>query len=320
MPHSPQPCVVTLPDALRGRARAAGDSGRRWMADLDATVAEVAADWELEIAGAFRRSSTSLVLRVRRADGTRAVLKLGIPGVVDLGREARVCGLASGRVLPTVLAHRPDRNALLLEALGRPIGDLGWPFDARMRAICRTLEALWRTPVTGAGLRSGSSKALWLRRFIDRKWQSLQAPCKVATRDAAFAYAAERADAHPDEASVFVHGDAHGRNTLTLLDGSEAPGAECRLIDPQGLHAEPACDLAVLMRGFSRALRSDPVRLGRERCAFLAGRTGAGERAIWQWGFMARVATGLHLQQMGMADGAALMLGIADEWARVPPP
>ena len=248
------------------------------------------------------------------------MLKLGLPGIADLGREAHVCSLADGRVLPRILAHHSEHNALLLEALGRPIGDLGWPIGTRFRAICRTVKALWRTPTTGAGLRRGCSKAHWLRKFIEEKWRSLQAPCEVATRDRAFDYAAERAHAHRDDASVFVHGDAHGRNTVTLLDGSEAPDAECRLIDPEGLHAEPACDLAVLMRGQNWALRADPVRLGRERCAWLAEHTGVDERAIWQWGFVERVSTGLLLQQIGRTDEAALTLGIADAWARVPPP
>ena len=311
---------VPVPDALRSKALAEGEDGRRWIAGLDAIVAAVATAWDLKIGGAFDRSSQSLVLGVHRADGTRAVLKLGLPGVADLGREANVCSLAEGSVLPKVLAHDSKFNALLLEALGRPIGDLGWPIDARMRAICRTVEALWRTPITGAGLRRGRSKALWLRNFIEEKWRCLQEPCEVATRNVAFDYAAERAHAHRDDASVFVHGDAHGRNTLTLLNGSEAPGAECKLIDPQGLYAEPACDLAVPMRGFSWALRADPVRLGRERCAWLAERTGVNERAIWQWGFLARVSTGLLLKQIGMAHEAALMLGIANAWAKVPPP
>ena len=320
MPHNQQRRVLTLPDALRRKALAAGDVGHRWIADLDAILAEVAAAWELEIGGEFARSSQSLVLRVRLADGTRAVLKVGLPGIADLGREAHVCSLADGHVLPRVLAHHLEHNALLLEALGRPIGDLGWPMDVRFRAICRTVQALWRTPTTGAGLGRGSRKAHWLREFIEEKWRSLQAPCEVATRDRALEFAAERADAHRDDASVFVHGDAHGRNTLTLLDGSEAPGAECRMIDPQGLHAEPACDLAVPMRGQSRALRADPVGLGRERCAWLAECTGVDERAIWQWGFVARVSTGLLLQQIGRTHEAALVLGIADAWARVPPP
>ena len=96
---------VALPDALRRKALAEGDTGRRWIAGLDTIVADVAVAWDLDIDGAFDRSSKSLVLGVHRADGTGAVLKLGLPGIADLGREAYVYSLADGRVLPKVLAH-----------------------------------------------------------------------------------------------------------------------------------------------------------------------------------------------------------------------
>ena len=107
MPNNQQRWVLTLPDALRRKALAAGDVGRRWIADLDAILVEGTAAWELEIDGEFARSSQSLVLRVHLADGTRAVLKVGLPGIADLGREAHVCSLADGHVLPRVLAHHP---------------------------------------------------------------------------------------------------------------------------------------------------------------------------------------------------------------------
>ena len=309
----------TLPDALQRSALATGDAGRRWIADLNAIVAQIATAWELEVDGAFGRSSESLVLGVRQADGTRAVVKLGHPGV-DLGREAYVCGLASGGVLPKVLAHHPELNALLLEALGRPIGDLGWPIDAQICAICSTLEALWQTPTTGAGLVRGYSRVHWMRSFIEQQWRRLSPPCSVAARDRAFDYAAERAHAHRDSASVFVHGDAHSRNTLTLLDGNEAIGAECKLIDPRGFYAERACDLAVPMRIFPHVLIAEPLRLGRERCALLAERTGVSERAIWQWGLMGCIVGGLRQMHRGMGHETPLMLRIADAWAREPPP
>ena len=62
----------------------------------------------------------------------------------------------------------------------------------------------------------------------------------------------------PDhEASVFVHGDAHGRNTLTLLHGSEAPGAECRLIDPHGRPARETSGLRSRTRRPPVARRAD---------------------------------------------------------------
>ena len=87
----------------------------------------------------------------------------------------------------------------------------------------------------------------------------------MATGNRAFDYAAESADAHRDDASVFVHGDAHPDNTLTLLAGSEAPDAECKLIDPKGHCAEPGCDLALIVRAFTVTVlhRFDHVGVGK---------------------------------------------------------
>ena len=319
MPHARRSCVLALPEALRRNALAEGDAGRRWVSDLEVIVAEVTTALELQVNSAFARSSESLVLEVLQSNGNRAVLKLGRPGV-DLRRETEVCRMANGRILPKVLAHHPEFNALLLEALGRPISALGWSVDAQMRAICRTLEALWQTPTNGTGLVKGSGRAHGMRKLIDVRSRGLDAPSDVATRNRAFDYAAERADAHRDDASVFVHGDAHANNTLTLLAGSEAPDAECKLIDPKGYYAEPACDLALIMRAFTPALVDDPVRLGRERCAWLAERTGANERAIWQWGFLARVVSGLLLKHRSRGRVVPPMLGVAHAWAMEPPP
>jgi aminoglycoside phosphotransferase (APT) family kinase protein len=54
--------------------------------------------------------------------------------------------------------------------------------------------------------------------------------------------------AHDDERAVLVHGDVHEWNAL------QAPGGGLRLVDPDGLVAEPEYDLGVMMR-------EDPVEL-----------------------------------------------------------
>ena len=313
--------IMALSDNAYRNTLAKGEAGRRWIADLDAVVAEVTTAWDLEVDSVFARSSQGLVLNVRQADETRAVLKLGHPGT-DLSREAHVYNLSRGRVLPKVIAHHPELNALLLEALGRSIRDLHWPPYSQMRVVCRTVQALWRTPTTGVGLKSGFRRAHGMRHFIQQKYQSLRAPCEAETIGRAFDYAAERADAHRDDASVLVHGDAHTGNTLTLLNGSEAPGAECRLIDPVGIYAEPAYDVAMSMRGYklSRALAKNPAHLAQKRCAWLAELTGVDERAVWQWGLLMRVIHGLRMKQRGMEHKAAFLLGMANALAKVPPP
>lgn len=108
---------------------------------------------------------------------------------------------------------------------------------------------------------------------------------------------------------MLVHGDAHSWNTL------EAGGGEFKLVDPEGLISEPAHDLAVPMRELNaELLAGDALRLGRARAHLLSRLTGVDETAIWQWGFIERVSSGLYSMTHGH-DGARDFLEVADRWA-----
>ena len=101
-----------------------------------------------------------------------------------------------------------------------------------------------------------------------------------------------------------------GAGGFRLLDGT--PGY--KFVDPDGLFAEPAYDLGILMRGWNEELLAgDTLALGRARCAMLAELTGVDGEAIWQWGFIERVSTGLLLTQLGLPD-ARDTLAIAERW------
>ena len=305
----------TLPDAARARAEAAGPTGRGWMRDLDRTVSVLATRWNLLVGDSLPGGSESLVLAVRREDGTDAVLKIRMPGADDFEGEARAYELSRGRGLATLYAFSDDHRALLMERLGACVADLGWSVSQQIDAICRTLRELWRTPADDHALPTGAWKANWLADFIDHTWQRLGQPCTRRTRDRALDFAAERADAHTTAASVLVHADAHEHNLLTIGGPGVGPATPCKFVDPDGLFAEPACDLAVPMRGLSTELRAAPLRLGRQRAAYLAEACEVDARAIWQWGFMERVSTGLHLLELGMEAEAREMLEIADHWS-----
>ena len=310
----------SLPDVARTRAEAGGEAGRRWLRDLDETVRVLATGWNLHIGDALPGGSESLVLAVRREDGTDAVLKIRVPGVADFEGEARAYELSGGRGLATLYARSDEHRALLMERLGDSVADLGWSVTQQIDATCGTLKELWRTPMDDNPLPTGAWKANWLADFIDRTWQRLDRPCARRTCDRALDFAAERADAHRTSTSVLVHADAHEQNLLTIRDRGQGPGTPCKFVDPDGLFAEPACDLAVPMRGWSAELLEAPGRLGRERCAYLAQRCEISERPIWQWGFMERVSTGLHLLELGIEEEAREMLEVADHWSRLPAP
>jgi streptomycin 6-kinase len=111
-----------------------------------------------------------------------------------------------------------------------------------------------------------------------------------------------RVAAHDDERAVLVHGDPHAWNAL------EAGGGEFKLVDPDGLLAEAEYDLGILMR-------EDPLDLmtgdPRDRAAWLARRTGLDPVAIWEWGAVERLATGLTLLKLGVQPVAGQMLAAA---------
>jgi streptomycin 6-kinase len=195
--------------------------------------------------------------------------------------------------------YDPDQGALLMERLGRPMYELGLPLARRLEILCATAERIWR-PAPDCGLPTGADKARWLADFIVTSWEELDRPCSEKTVDHALACAVRRGQAHRDERSVLVHGDVHQLNALQHDGGF-------KLIDPDGLLAEAEYDLGVLMRGAPvELLGGDPV----DRARWLAARTGLDLAAIWEWGVVERLSTGLlctriHLQPLGRDTLAA---------------
>ncbi|HYD09193.1 MAG TPA: phosphotransferase, partial [Acidimicrobiales bacterium] len=155
-------------------------------------------------------------------------------------------------------------------------------------------------------LPTGASKGRWLIEEIARLYAELGgAVCAERTIAHAIECAERRVAAHDDARAVLVHGDVHRWNTLRTLDG-----ASWKLVDPDGLLAAPEYDLAILMR-------EDPTESdGPEaRADWLAARTGCDRDAIWEWGVVERVSTGLVASQIGLQPEASHMLALADRIA-----
>lgn len=295
------------------RAESMGAEGRAWVAHLPGLVRELEQLWGVEAGASIAGGSESLVAEATLADGTGAVLKIGLPGSADLRAEATVFRLAAGRGYAQLLAHDAPRNALLLERLGMPLSRRCESTAARIRAICRTFDDAWVTAGSDHGLMTGAEKARWLADFIAEQWHALGHPCSAKAKNRALDYAEERAAAFSPEECVLVHGDAHAENTLIAEDpGADAP-LRCKFIDPDGLIAEKACDLAPIMRDWSEELLAGNIRtLTRARCDLLAQLTGVPARPIWQWGYMERVSTGLVMLAIGQREEAARTLAVAD--------
>jgi streptomycin 6-kinase len=230
------------------------------------------------------------VLEAALEDGTPAALKVLMPGRGDApSHEATVLRLAGGEGCPELFRFDGERGALLMQRLGRPLDEFGFPLGRRLEILTDTVSQIWR-PAPDAGLPTGAEKARRLADFLTGLWEELDHPCSERTIEDALAAARRRELGHRDETAVLVHGDLHELNALESEDGFE-------LVDPDGLLAEPEYDLGVLMRGNPRELiAGDPW----ERAHRLAARTGLDPVAIWEWGVVERVSTGLLCTQIGM--------------------
>ncbi len=289
---------------MREKALAAGAT--RWLGDLPGLVAGLERDWSIRVGLPYQDATEAFVARARLGDGTPAVLKLIVPRPTgDAGREITALRLVGGQGCVRLLQADPARGALLLERLGRSLHELALPIAQRHEILCSAAERVWR-PAPGAGLPTGADKGRWLAGSITTAWAELGAPCTERAVDHALACAARRVAAHDDERAVLVHGDVHEWNAL------EAPGGGFKLVDPDGLLAEPEYDLGVMMREDpAELMHGDP----RERARWLARRCGLDAQSIWEWGVVERVSTGLLATRIGLQPVGRQMLAAADHVA-----
>jgi streptomycin 6-kinase len=205
-----------------------------------------------------------------------------------------------------LLCHDEARGALLMERLGQSLHELRLPIRRRHEILCSVASRIWR-PATGCGLPTGANKGRWLAEFIVTNWDALDRPCSERAVEHALACAQRRVEAHDDERAVLVHGDVHEWNTLRAGDGF-------KLIDPDGLFAEAEYDMGILMREDpAELMHGDPA----ERARWLAMRTGLDAVAIWEWGVVERVSTGLVCTSIGLQPVGRQMLAAADRIAHV---
>lgn len=303
-------------EAVRQKAEANGLGW--WIEGLADLVGDLAVRWEVDVDEVLGNATEAWVAHVTRGDGTLAVLKLVLPQ--DDGgtarREIRALRRAAGRAAPIVLEADEDCGALLLERLGPQLADLRAPYEVR-QGILADLMVRWQgrdaAPGTlgaesldgGDGIATGAQHAERLVEVIERWWAELDRPCSVQAVDQARRAADQRRDAWSPANSVRCHGDIHAWNALRCR--REPTGFA--LVDPDGVLADPALDLGVI-------LREDPEELlevgPRKVCGNLARRTGVDPLAAWQWSLAERVATGLLATGIGLQPVGAAMLAAAD--------
>lgn len=305
-----------LPAEVQSTLAYVGADGARWLEQLPRVVRNLEHEWDISVGAALNGGSEALVARATTADGSRAIIKIGVPGPTGFEQEARALQLADGRGYVKLLRYDAARRVMLQEELGTALAQLGLSIRHQIEAICATMRQAWIAVPDDLPLMNGSEKARSLAKLIATAWQQLERPCSERAVECALAFADARHRAYDAATSVLVHGDAHSQNTLLKLGADPADFSAYRFVDPDGMRAEPALDLAIPMRSWSEELlEGDALTLAHARCEFIGRLTGVATEPIWQWGFMERMSTGLYLMQLGWRDEGRGMLKVADALA-----
>ncbi|MBE3000343.1 phosphotransferase [Nocardiopsis sp. HNM0947] len=312
---------MELPDLVRQRATRLGAAGTAWLNGLEDLVAELEQRWAITVGPPLSGGSAAYVARARDAEGRDAVLKIDPPDP-ELGTFDRVHVLrtAGGRGYVRLLADDAEHRALLLEGLGGPLSRAGLSPERQMGVLCDVLAQAWQVPRPSAATREQAQrKAVELGALVSSLWEKQDRPCPERVVDLALDFAEQRRAGTALEGAVVVHGDPHPDNALRVPVPRAGARSGYVLVDPDGFLADPAYDLGVVLRGWCTELLSgspaDAVVRARGYCRLLASRSGLDATAIWQWGFVERVSSGLYLLELGAGELGRQYLDSAERLA-----
>lgn len=271
-----------------------------WLDDLQSIVSGLGKDWGFTTGRVFSDATEALVLEVELIDGRPAVLKVMLPRREMIESEIEFLRLVDGDGAARISQADLERGAILMERLGESMVEVGLDLGERLVILAKCAQRVWRPAPDH--FPSGAEKARRLMTYIESAWDELGRPCSRNAVDHALECARSRLAAHDDSRAVLVHGDVHQWNALRR-------GDQYVLVDPDGHRAEPEYDLGVMMR-------EDPVELldgdPRDRAHLLAELTGTNPTAIWEWGVVERVSTGLLLTSIGLQPVGRQMLETAE--------
>lgn len=305
-------CSLDIPQIVIDRALTAGKDGKKWLSELPNMIACLEEKWKI-IVGPFLSGGTqAFTAYADGQNGNQYVIKIDMPGTVghpDFMQAVNTLTLANGYGYVKLFAYDEDKKACLLERLGKPLKAFPYSINEQLKIICSILKKAWYVPIDSFPRTDGDESISWFRQFIRPKWDELHHPCSEAVIERAYCFLTSREAHKKPKEYVLLHGDAHSTN---ILEDLSAPN-RFKPIDPDGLFYEKAYDLGVLMREWREEYHHNPIKKGKERCMYLHKLTGVEANAIFEWGYLQCVSTGLLFCSINQATGKEL-LDVAEAW------
>ncbi|MCH7738002.1 MAG: phosphotransferase [Chloroflexi bacterium] len=215
------------------------DAGADWLSRLAETIAECERRWSLQVLPQFPLLSYNYVAPVTRADGTEAVLKLGVPHQ-EFTAEMEALRIYDGGGMVRLLEGDPAVGAMLLERL-KPGALLSIvPDDEQATSIAvQVMKQIRKPPPSDNRFPTVSVWASGLARLRER-FPGATGPIPALLLERAEALFSELIGSM--SAPVLLHGDLHHGN---ILSAEREPWLA---IDPKGVVGEAEYEVGAFVR------------------------------------------------------------------------
>lgn len=291
----PQRLVTALGETAR--------DGVDWLEKLPGAADRAAAARELTVERVHVPGGrSSLVLLVRRADGTPAVLKLVPPRSRPESERAALAswgGLGAAKLLDPECAD----GALLLERLHRDVSVRTLPEAKALLEAAGTLRRLWVAPPAGHRFETVAERT---GRQAEAMRGTADAEADVLPLvDAALTAREELLAAEPE--ARLLHGTFRQSKVLA---GDRVPWLA---VGPDPVVGEPAFDLARLVRDRVEDLIASPsgASITRRRVKKLAESLEVDQERLRGWTLFRAVESGVRALRVGRGQDAELLLEFA---------
>ncbi|MFE1438470.1 aminoglycoside phosphotransferase family protein [Streptomyces sp. NPDC058739] len=290
----------------RRLVRALGESapdGDDWLEKLPEALQQAVALRELTVERVqMPGGRSSLVVLVRRADGTPAVLKLAPPRARPLSERAALAHWA-GLGAVQLLEDRAAEGELLLERLHPDVSVRSLPEAKALLEAAGTLRRLWVEPPEGHPFETVAERT-------GRQARAMRASADadaelVSLVDAALAVREELVAAAPEHR--LLHGTFRQSKVLA------ADRSPWLAVGPDPVVGECAFDLARLVRDRVEDLIASPsgAATTRRRVKRLAESLDVDQERLRGWTLFRAVESGVRARRVGRAGDADLLLEFA---------
>lgn len=275
--------------------------GDDWLAKLPEAAEQAVSLRELTVERVHVPGGrSSLVILVRLADGTPAVLKLVPPRSRPESERAALAhwnGLGAVRLLDPSAAD----GALLLERLHRDVSVRSLPEAKALLEAAGTLRRLWVEPPTGHRFETVAERT-------GRQAEAMRASADGEVGPLVDAALAAREELLAGEAEVrLLHGTFRQSK---VLQGDRLPWLA---VGPDPVVGEPAFDLARLVRDRVEDLIASPsgASITRRRVKKLAESLDVDQERLRGWTLFRAVESGVRARRVGREQDAELLLEFA---------